>query len=189
MRKQLRQYLRRSLCGVLSAAMILTGSAIPDLAVQAAQTNVEDFTEADEQINETTSAETDENDEIGDPDVDNDASDGAEDADQNDSGQKDEEASDEQGEDGSVGSEDDDEKLSDDEADAENGDDMGNDEEEAENTAGFEQILKGVMAVKDGTEYGTLVNGDFESWNDSVPEAWKFSPDFTGNDGNGFKTK
>ncbi|MBD5515694.1 MAG: hypothetical protein HDR06_13920 [Lachnospiraceae bacterium] len=189
MRKQLRQYLRRSLCGVLSAAMILTGSAIPDLAVQAAQTNVEDFTEADEQINETPSAETSENDEIGNPDVDNDASDGAEDADQNDSGQKDEEASDEQGEDGSVGSEDDDEKLSDDEADAENGDDMGNDEEEAENTAGFEQILKGVMAVKDGTEYGTLVNGDFESWNDSVPEAWKFSPDFTGNDGNGFKTK
>ncbi|MBD5523951.1 MAG: hypothetical protein HDR04_05960 [Lachnospiraceae bacterium] len=196
MRKQLRQYLRRSLCGVLSAAMILTGSAIPDLAVQAVQANVEDFTETDEQINETPSAETNENDEIGNPVADNDVADGVENTDQDDSGQKDEEISDEQGEDGSVGTEDDDEKLADDEADAEDGDDMQDDEEEAENAADFEKILKGVMAVGDGTEgeYGTLSNGDFEGdfeqvgevW---VPKAWKFSPEFTGRDGGGFETQ
>ncbi|MBD5504830.1 MAG: hypothetical protein HDR09_14125 [Lachnospiraceae bacterium] len=119
MRKQLRQYLRRSLCGVLSAAMILTGSAIPDLAVQAAQTNVEDSAEADEQINETPSTGTDENDEIGNPNADNDAADGAENTDQDDSGQKDEEAladdansDDQSGE--SEGSTDDDTDLADD---------------------------------------------------------------------------
>lgn len=41
MRKQVRQYLRRSLCGVLSAAMILTGSAISGMTVYAAQPDVE----------------------------------------------------------------------------------------------------------------------------------------------------
>ena len=35
MRKQVRQYLRRSLCGVLSAAMILTGSSISGMTVYA----------------------------------------------------------------------------------------------------------------------------------------------------------
>lgn len=154
MRKQLRQYLRRSLCGVLSAAMILAGSTIPDMAVQAAQTNVEDFTEADEQINETPSAETDENDEIGNPDADNDVAGGAENIDQENSGQKDEDASDEQGENDAVGSEDDDE------ADSEDGDEMKDVEEAAEP----QEDSKGVMAVNDGTEgeYGTLINGDFE---------------------------
>ena len=42
MRKQVRQYLRRSLCGVLSAAMILTGSAISGMTAYAAQPDVED---------------------------------------------------------------------------------------------------------------------------------------------------
>ncbi len=41
MRKQVKQYLRRSLCGVLSAAMILTGSAISGMTVYAAQPDVE----------------------------------------------------------------------------------------------------------------------------------------------------
>ena len=42
MRKQIRQYLRRSLCGILSAAMILTGSSISGMTVYAAQPDVED---------------------------------------------------------------------------------------------------------------------------------------------------
>ena len=41
MRKQVRQYLRRSLCGVLSAAMILTGSAVSGMTAYAAQPDVE----------------------------------------------------------------------------------------------------------------------------------------------------
>lgn len=41
MRKQMRQYLKRSLCGVLSAAMILTGSSMSVITAYAAQTDVE----------------------------------------------------------------------------------------------------------------------------------------------------
>lgn len=202
MRKQLRQYLRRSLCGVLSAAMILAGSAIPDMAVQAAQTNVEDFTEADEQINETPSAETDENDEIGNPDADNDVAGGAENIDQENSGQKDEDASDEQGENDAVGSEDDDEKLSDDETgsgDGESGDfkddlediDAADDDAEEDIKPITKKSSVGVMATKDGrTTYGKLVNGDFSEFDEAnnwAPTAWKLNPAYDGN--NDFKTQ
>lgn len=41
MRKQMRQYLKRSLCGVLSAAMILTGSSLSAITAYAAPTDVE----------------------------------------------------------------------------------------------------------------------------------------------------
>lgn len=41
MRKQMRQHLKRSLCGVLSAAMILTGSSMSVITAYAAQTDVE----------------------------------------------------------------------------------------------------------------------------------------------------
>lgn len=47
MRKQTRQYLRRILCGVLSAAMILTGSAISGMTVYASQPDVENEGGAD----------------------------------------------------------------------------------------------------------------------------------------------
>ena len=59
MSKQVKRFFQRGLCGILSAAMILTGSIIPDLSVFAAQPDVEETTEnndADEKVNETPSA-------------------------------------------------------------------------------------------------------------------------------------
>ena len=57
MRKQTKQFFQKGLCGILSAAMILTGSIIPDLSVLAAQPDVEDTADANGQVNETPSVE------------------------------------------------------------------------------------------------------------------------------------
>lgn len=79
MRKQTKQFLQRSLCGILSAAMILTGSIIPDLSVFAAPSLVEDTEEnadVDMQVNETPSEEN--KDAIQNPDAEGNTSDGNE---------------------------------------------------------------------------------------------------------------
>lgn len=42
---------------------------------------------------------------------------------------------------------------------------------------------KNLMTVKSArAEYGTLVNGDFSEWDDSVPKAWMLNPVFDGGD-------
>lgn len=77
MRKQTKQFLQRSLCGILSAAMILTGSIIPDLSVLAAQPIVEATEEnagGDMQANEALSEGNDET--VQDPETDGSSTDG-----------------------------------------------------------------------------------------------------------------
>ncbi|MBD5484688.1 MAG: cellulase family glycosylhydrolase, partial [Lachnospiraceae bacterium] len=96
MRKQTKQFFQKGLCGILSAAMILTGSIIPDLSVLAAQPDVEDTADANGQVNETPS--------VGDSGaVQNPEADGSN-ADGNiDSGEGDEKAPEQPGEDVSEG--------------------------------------------------------------------------------------
>ncbi len=45
MHRKVRQYLKKSLCGILSAAMILTSLSVPDMTVRAAEVSVSDETE------------------------------------------------------------------------------------------------------------------------------------------------
>ena len=100
MRKQTKRFFQKGLCGILSAAMILTGSIIPDLSVLAAQPAVEDTvenTDADGQVDETPSVE--DNDVVQNPDAGDGNADGNEnDAGSSDSGEGDENASEQPGE-------------------------------------------------------------------------------------------
>lgn len=45
MHRKVRQYLKKSLCGILSAAMVLTSLSVPDMTVRAAEVSVSDETE------------------------------------------------------------------------------------------------------------------------------------------------
>ncbi len=79
MRKQIRQYLRRSLCGILSAAMILTGSSISGMTAYAAQPDVEDAgqtNDVDDSMDVTPSEEN--GDVVQNPDAGGDTGDGNE---------------------------------------------------------------------------------------------------------------
>lgn len=213
MRKQTRQYLRRIFCGVLSAAMILSGSAISGMTAYAAEPDVEnegggltdDVDDSKDTIqNPADGAVTD--DENG---TDGDGS-NQEDADNNtqtgdDATQPgDSEGSGNSGSDENGDMEDSDEEgtwnggLED--SDAEAGDEDvkdpdAEDEAEEDDKTIIKKDDEEVSALKSArAEYGTLVNGDFEGefvqvGNVWVPNSWKFTPDFTGNDGNGFKTK
>ena len=49
MRKKAKQYIQKSLCGILSAAMILTSLSVPSMTAYAAQADVTDETEASEE--------------------------------------------------------------------------------------------------------------------------------------------
>ena len=53
MRRKLKQYMRKSLCGILSAAMILTSLSIPELTTYAAQADVTEEAEASTELSET----------------------------------------------------------------------------------------------------------------------------------------
>jgi len=50
MRKKAKQYIQKSLCGILSAAMILTSLSIPELTAYAAQSDVTEESETSEEI-------------------------------------------------------------------------------------------------------------------------------------------
>ncbi|MDE7132695.1 MAG: hypothetical protein K2O65_12990, partial [Lachnospiraceae bacterium] len=72
MSKQAKRFFQKGLCGILSAAMILTGSIIPDISVLAAQTALEDTTEntdADGLVNKISPEQN--NDVIQNPDAGN----------------------------------------------------------------------------------------------------------------------
>ncbi|MDE6738519.1 MAG: FIVAR domain-containing protein, partial [Lachnospiraceae bacterium] len=96
MRKQTKQFFQKGLCGILSAAMILTGSIIPDLSVLAAQPDVEDTADANGQVNETPSGG--DSGAIQNPEADGSNADG-----NIDSGEGDEDATEQPGEDVSEG--------------------------------------------------------------------------------------
>ncbi len=213
MRKQTRQYLRRIFCGVLSAAMILSGSAISGMTAYAAEPDVENegggLTDDVDDSKDTIQSPADgavTDDENG---TDGDGS-NQEDADNNtqtgdDATQPgDSEGSGNSGSDENGDMEDSDEEgtgnggLED--SDAEAGDEDvkdpdAEDEAEEDDKTIIKKDDEEVSALKSArAEYGTLVNGDFEGefvqvGNVWVPNSWKFTPDFTGNDGNGFKTK
>ena len=79
MRKQIRQYLRRSLCGILSAAMILTGSSISGMTAYASQPDVEEAgqtNDVDDSVDVTPSEEN--KDAVQNPDAGGDTGDGNE---------------------------------------------------------------------------------------------------------------
>lgn len=80
MRKQIRQYLQRSLCGILSAAMILTGSSISGMTVLAAQPDAEDavLTNEPDDGAEVTPSEENE-DAVQSPETDDGTADGSDD--------------------------------------------------------------------------------------------------------------
>ena len=195
MRKQVRQYLRRSLCGVLSAAMILTGSAVSGMTAYAAQPDVENEGEG------MTDDVDDSKDTVQNPDTsDNpvtDAKDGAG-SDGSDDQKQPEDDTTLPGDGGNDGSSDEEDEGNGDLEDPDIGDEDLKDpdaEEQEDDEPVIEKddgSLMSVQSARDG--YGTLVNGDFEGafvqigdvW---VPNTWKFTPDFTGDSGNGFKTK
>lgn len=61
MRRKAKQYIQKGLCGILSAAMLLTSLSIPDMTAYAAQTDVTDEAELlEEDAAETAEAETEE---------------------------------------------------------------------------------------------------------------------------------
>lgn len=68
MHRKVKQYLKKSLCGILSAAMILTSLSVPDIAVRAAETSVSDETGISDETKESdetkASDETNESEEI-----------------------------------------------------------------------------------------------------------------------------
>ena len=71
MKKQIRQYLQRSLCGVLSAAMILTGSSISGMTVYAEEPAVEDAGQTNDADGSTDVTPSEENkDAVQNPDTD-----------------------------------------------------------------------------------------------------------------------
>lgn len=207
MRKQIRQYLRRSLCGVLSAAMILTGSSFAGMTVYAAQPDVEDsgLTDGqdDSQIDETSSADAGDvtqNPVASDNDVTgNENGTGNDDVDQEDPDGQDQSGNDtlspDDGEDSGSSEEGDIEKddLKDGADDLDDPDDADGDAKEDIKPVAKKNSV-GVMGTEDGTttEYGTLVNGDFENGtkvnNVWTPDAWTYDPGFTGT-GDGFQTK
>lgn len=185
MRKQVRQYLRRSLCGVLSAAMILTGSAISGMTVYAAQPDVENegggLTDPVDDSTDVTPSEGNE-DAVQKPDEgSNPATDGENNEGDDDSNQ---EGSDDQNkpDDDTTTPGDDSSDDSSDGKDTGNGDQEAPDDEEVKDpnakdeTEGDDDETtikkndKDLMAVKSARAgYGTLVNGDFEQ---DIADEW-----------------
>ena len=199
MRKQTRQYLRRILCGVLSAAMILTGSAISGMTVYASQPDVEnegggltDDVDDSKDTSQNPAGDAVTDDENG-TDGDGSNQEGAEDGTQpgDDTSQPGD------GE-GNSGSDENGDLEDPDEEDSEN-DDLEDSDAEAEDEDvkdpdaedGAEEDDKTVIKKDDEevsalksarAEYGTLVNGEFGEWDDTVPRAWKLIPEFDGTD-------
>lgn len=172
MGKELRQFFRKSISGILCAAMVLTSLSVPEMTAYAAQNDITDETGTTDEANDdvTTSEAADE----GTDQSKTDESDSV-DEDENSSG-----GGYNASEDG-VGSED-----SDVDSSADDGRTDDDDQDAKDDTAGVSPILggndKSVMAEEDlaavAEEYGTLVNGDFTSGTDP----WEITPTFN-NDG------
>lgn len=169
MRKQLKQYLRRSLCGVLSAAMILTGSAVSGMTAYAEQPGVENEGEG------LTDDVDDSKDTVQNPDTgDNPVTDVEDGADSDDADQKDTDDQKQPGDDttlpddgGNDGSSDVEDAADDDLKDPNAGDgdiqDPDAEDQEDDSKPVIRKDDAGLMAVKSARDgYGTLVNGDFE---------------------------
>lgn len=202
MRKQTRQYLRRILCGVLSAAMILTGSAISGMTVYASQPDVEnegggltDDVDDSKDTSQNPAGDAVTDDENG-TDGDGSNQEGAEDGTQ--SGDDTTQPGDGEGNSGSdengdledpdeEDSENDDLEDSDAEAEDEDVKDPdAEDEAEEDDKTVIKKDDEEVSALKSArAEYGTLVNGEFGEWDDTVPRAWKLVPEYDGQ--NNFK--
>ncbi len=200
MRKQIRQYLRRSLCGILSAAMILTGSSLSASTVYAAQPEAEEIgqeKEASGSKDVTPSEEEPEaasSEEGGDaartPDDGSDGAAGDENGANTDSdGQKDSDKQ-QSGDDATLPDDGENSGSSDggdtgkeeaEEEAPEASDTVEGDQEEDVEPVSKKSSVR-VMAVGDGT-YGTLVNGDFSQFDEAsawAPTAWRFSPAYDG---------
>ena len=196
MRKQVRQYLRRSLCGVLSAAMILTGSAISGMTAYAAQPDVEDEGGGLAEGADVTPSEGDK-DEVqnpggGDNAVADDANGtGSDDSKQEGSdGQKQPEdgttlPGDDTGNSGSgengdvqdpVAGDNENEDLRDPAADDGDEDLKVSDSEEQEDEDNSKPVAEkddeGLVAVKSARTYGTLMNGEFEKVTSNTDGTW-----------------
>lgn len=205
MRKQIRQCLRRSLCGILSAAMILTGSSLSGLTVYAAQPEAEETGQEKEAGGSTDVTPSEEepgaasSEEGGDaartPDDGSDGAAGDENgADNGSDGQKDSEKP-QPGDDATLPDDDENGGSSDEgdtgkeeseKEDTEASDAVDVDQEEDVEPVSEKNSIR-VMAVGDGT-YGTLVNGDFSQFDEArnwAPTAWRFNPAYDG--GSNFK--
>lgn len=172
MRKQVKRYFRRSLCGILSAAMIAASLIAPDMTVYAAPQDAASLTTEngdDKLVDETTSGKVDgedkdkdsgsenpdgsidgDNESADDKDSENGGESGGSSEDENGSGEDDKENPD--GEDG----ENPDDDLTGDEEDGKDEDLESDAEEEKED----DELPMSPMASGD---YGTLLNGGFDN--------------------------
>lgn len=199
MHRKVKQYLKKSLCGILSAAMILTSLSVPDMTVSAAPSSVEESTDsadADGTADETTSRENDD-EALGSDTVDDGEKSVENSDDSGTSRQENEDISDENEASSSseeTDIEDDQNKGESEGEDTEDGSttETNTDEEdnsETESETDTEEIVAADEEGSDNGGYGTLVNGGFEEteqvgeiW---VPIAWKLSPAY--DNSNNFK--
>lgn len=194
MRKQVRQTLRRSLCGVLSAAMILSGPAISGMTAYAAQPDVENegggLTDNVDESTDETPSEGIENGTLnpgegGNTVADDENSPDSDDAAQEDKNdQKQPEGDTTLPDDGNDGSDangdmedpDAEEKEKDDPEDFDAGDEEVKDSDAEEEEDQVKPAIKkdeGLFALKGARAgYGTLVNGDFEQTTSDDNETW-----------------
>ena len=219
MRKQVRQYLRRSLCGILSAAMILTGSSISGMTVYAVEPDVENAEQTDDVDSSVDTTPSEENqDTVQNPDADSDdaadsgngtGTDDSADVDDNagdDAGQENTDGQDQPGTDATLPDHSEDGSSAEggdiadggreDESDADDLEDTDAADSDAEDDSKPipEKNDVNMAAAEDGasTEYGTLENGGFENGTE-VNGVW--TPDaWTFNpaftgNGDGFQTK
>ena len=202
MHRKVRQYLKKSLCGILSAAMILTSLSVPDMTVFAAPSSVAESVEnadTDKTVEETISAANDE--EVPDTDADDSGEDGAEKNDEDSAFQQEnEETSDENNMSSAEETSTDEDQSTSETEDAVSEEDSTTEtdtEEESASETETETDTEENLAVnveeKENATYGTLANGGFEETKnigDSTnalwaPVPWKMNPAFDG--GGNFK--
>lgn len=202
MHRKVRQYLKKSLCGILSAAMILTSLSVPDMTVIAAPSSVAESVEnadTDKTVEETISAANGE--EVPDTDADDSGEDGAEKNDEDSAFQQEnEETSDENNMSSAEETSTDEDQSTSETEDAASEEDSTTEtdtEEESASETETETDTEENLAVnveeKENATYGTLANGGFEETKnigDSTnalwaPVPWKMNPAFDG--GGNFK--
>lgn len=159
MSKELRQFFRRSISGILCAAMVLTSLSVPEMKAYAAQDDIIDEAGIADEVNEDVTT----------PEAEDEA-DSADDGEETGGGY------DVTPEEGDTDSEDDIADPSENEDDADVSDEEIPDEEELEVAAPI-NTEDSIMVVEANAEYGKLVNGDFETgygtgwdvdWNDYI---------------------
>lgn len=178
MHRKVRQHLKKSLCGILSAAMILTSLSVPDMTVIAAPSSIAESvesTDADKATDETTSMANDE--EVPDTDADSSGEDGAEKDAEDDVFQQ-EDTSDENSTSSSGEEMDTEDDQSKSESEEDGTTETGTEEEddsvtETASETNTEESLA-VNAGETGDSYGVLENGDFEHY-DVIDDTWVIS--------------